>query len=84
MSATSEIVGRTANDYALFVGGDREGTRMNFRLIDRMPFTDIPATLEQLFAEWRDRRDGKERFGDWCARAGLETLLGFVAERQAA
>jgi sulfite reductase (ferredoxin) len=78
------VVGRTANDYALFVGGDREGTRMNFRLIDRMPFTDIPATLEQLFAQWRDRRDGKERFGDWCARTGLETLLGFITERQAA
>jgi sulfite reductase (ferredoxin) len=78
------IVGRTANDYALFVGGDREGTRMNFRLIDRMPFTDIPATLEQLFARWRDGRNGKERFGDWCARVGVETLLRFVAEKQAA
>jgi sulfite reductase (ferredoxin) len=78
------IVGRTANDYALFVGGDREGTRMNFRLIDRMPFDSIPATLEQLFAQWRDGRDGTERFGDWCARVGVETLLGFVAARQAA
>ncbi|MDB5364919.1 MAG: NADPH-dependent assimilatory sulfite reductase hemoprotein subunit, partial [Rhodospirillales bacterium] len=78
------IVGRTANDYALFVGGDREGTRMNFRLIDRMPFDTIPATLEQLFAQWRDGRNGKEPFGDWCARVGVEALLGFIATRQAA
>lgn len=78
------IVGRTANDYALFVGGDREGTRLNFRLVDRMPFVDIPATLEQLFAQWRDGREGKERFGDWCARIGVETLLGFISQKQAA
>jgi sulfite reductase (ferredoxin) len=78
------IVGRTANDYALYVGGDRAGTRLNFKLIDRMPLDAVPPTLETLFGRWRDGRDGVEAFGDWCARVGHEALLDYVAARQAA
>jgi sulfite reductase beta subunit-like hemoprotein len=69
------IVGRMPGFYALFVGGDFEGTRLNFPLLDRVAGSEVGATLEPLFALFaRERRPG-EGFGDFCHRAGKERLL---------
>ncbi|MGH6953723.1 MAG: NADPH-dependent assimilatory sulfite reductase hemoprotein subunit, partial [Alphaproteobacteria bacterium] len=46
------LVGRMPGHYALFVGGDFEGTRLNFRLIDRVAEAEVPAVLEALFAHF--------------------------------
>ena len=60
------IVGRTAADYALFLGGDFEGTRLNRRVFDRVKLADIAATLAPIFAAYAAERGPDERFGDWC------------------
>jgi sulfite reductase (ferredoxin) len=78
------IVGRTANDYALFVGGDFEGTRLSFRLIDRIPLAQIPPILELLFAAFAAERRPGEGFGDFCSRIGHDKLLGLVPSAKAA
>lgn len=60
------IVGRTAADYALFLGGDFEGTRLNRRVFDRVKLAEIASTLAPIFAAYAAERRPDERFGDWC------------------
>ncbi len=68
------VVGRMPGHYALFVGGDFAGTRLSFKLRDRVPEREVADTLEPLFATWaRERRPG-EGFGDWATRQGHDAL----------
>jgi sulfite reductase (ferredoxin) len=68
------IVGRTPDTYALFIGGDFEGSRLNTKVFDKVPFAELPATLEPMFALWRDKRTSGEGFGDFCARYGIDAV----------
>jgi sulfite reductase (ferredoxin) len=68
------IVGRMPGHYALFVGGDFEGTRLNEALIDKVPLELIGATLDPLFELFAFRRRAGEGFGDFCYRTGLAAL----------
>jgi sulfite reductase (ferredoxin) len=77
------IVGRTAADYALFLGGDFEGTRLNRRVFDRVRLDDIAATLLPIFRAYAVERAAGERFGDWC-HAQTDDRLRLLAERVAA
>jgi len=70
------IVGRMPGFYALYVGGDFEGTRLNFRLLDRVGESEVAATLEPLFALFALERTPGEGFGDFCHRVGKARLLG--------
>jgi sulfite reductase (ferredoxin) len=79
------IVGRMPGFYALFVGGDFEGTRLNFKLLEKVPHAAVISSFDPLFAAWA--RDGQagEGFGDFCFRVGSEKLIGYLeAERNAA
>lgn len=67
-------VGRLAGHYALFVGGDFAGTRLSFKLRDRVPEREVAATLEPLFAAWGRGRQAGEGFGDWATRLGYAAL----------
>ncbi|MCC6664158.1 MAG: NADPH-dependent assimilatory sulfite reductase hemoprotein subunit [Polyangiaceae bacterium] len=77
------IVGRTAADYAIFLGGDFEGTRLNRRVFDRVPLEAIPATLAPIFRAYAAERGDGERFGDWC-HAQADDRLRSLAEMVAA
>ena len=68
------IVGRMPGYYALFVGGDFEGTRLNTALVDKVPLAAIGATLEPLFARFASEREAAEGFGDFCHRIGVPVL----------
>jgi len=69
------IVGRMPGYYALYVGGDFEGTRLNFRLLDRVAESEVAATLEPLFGLFARERLPGEGFGDFCQRAGKARLI---------
>ncbi len=72
------VVGRMPGHYALYVGGDFEGTRLSFRLLDRVRESDVVPRLETLLAGWvRDGASG-EGFGDWCTRRGPDHLTGLL------
>lgn len=74
------LVGRVPGYYAIYVGGDFEGTRLNAKLFDRVAFDDVPPTLEPLFALFvRERKQG-EGFGNFCHRKGVEALKDHLAE----
>lgn len=73
------IVGRMPGFYALFVGGDFAGTRLNFLLLDRVAEAAVAATLDPLFALFAAERRHGEGFGDFCHRVGKDRLLGALA-----
>ncbi len=72
------LVGRIPGQFALFVGGDFEGTRLSFKLLEKVPMRAIGATLEPVFAAFAARRQAGEGFGDFCFRLGLPALLGLL------
>ena len=73
------IVGRMPGHYALYVGGDFEGTRLNAPLVDKVRLDAIGATLDPLFALYAAGREPGEGFGDFCHRLGLQALQQAVA-----
>ena len=46
------LVGRMPGHYALYVGGDFEGTRLSFRLLDRVADAKLLPSFEPLIAAW--------------------------------
>jgi len=74
------LVGRMPGHFALYVGGDFEGTRLNWRLLDRVPENDIPETLAPLFAEFARARKSSEGFGDFLYRLGQERVTALVSK----
>jgi sulfite reductase (ferredoxin) len=79
------IVGRMPGFYALFVGGDFEGTRLNWAIADKVALRDLAGVLDPLFARYARDRETGEGFGDFCHRIGLPALREALAgERQGA
>jgi sulfite reductase (ferredoxin) len=78
------IVGRMPGYYALFVGGDFEGTRLNFKILEKVPHAAVISSFDPWFEGWA--RDGLagEGFGDYCHRVGIEALLALGEARQSA
>jgi sulfite reductase (ferredoxin) len=76
------IVGRMPGFYALSVGGDFEGTRLNTLLADKIPLHGIAEVLDPLFALYASGRADAEGFGDFCHRIGMPTLQQALAEPQ--
>src|SRR5712672_64592 len=74
------IVGRMPGYYALFVGGDFEGTRLNTQLADKVPLHGIAEVLDPLFALYGSARAEGEGFGDFCHRIGMPALQTALAE----
>lgn len=68
------IVGRMPGFYALWVGGDFEGTRLAFPLLDRVPQAQVAERLGLLFGLFAAERLAGESFGDFCHRFGEERL----------
>jgi sulfite reductase (ferredoxin) len=76
------IVGRMPGFYALFVGGDFEGTRLNSPFADKVSLNGIAEVLDPLFALFASTRAKSERFGDFCHRIGMPALQHALAGRQ--
>ncbi|HWK46515.1 MAG TPA: NADPH-dependent assimilatory sulfite reductase hemoprotein subunit [Stellaceae bacterium] len=72
------IVGRMPGYYAIFLGGDFEGTRLNTKAFERVALTDISAVLEPIFGRFAAERLVGEGFGDFCHRIGVAELTGSV------
>ena len=68
------LVGRTPGTFALFVGGDFEGTRLNAKLTEKVPEAAIADTLDPLLGAFAQERLPGEGFGDWCHRQGMDKL----------
>ena len=73
------IVGRMPGYYALFVGGDFAGTRLNTLIADKVALGEIGATFDPLFAVYASDRIAGEGFGDFCHRVGMPALQRALA-----
>lgn len=72
------IVGRSGDKYTVFVGGNLIGSRLAFLLKDLVPLDQIASTLEVLLTKYRDERQPKEGFGDFCTRLGEDAARAMV------
>ncbi len=76
------IVGRMPGYYAIYAGGDFEGTRLSFKLREKVPHAEVITMFAPLFAAWS--RSDIYGFGDFCHAAGLEHLTELMAEQKEA
>ena len=68
------LVGRSGDTYAVFLGGDPDGVRLNKLFRDLVPFDDIVPVLRPILRAFREERRDGEGFGSYCARIGNENL----------
>uniref|UniRef100_A0A486XTI4 Sulfite reductase [NADPH] hemoprotein beta-component n=1 Tax=Rheinheimera sp. BAL341 TaxID=1708203 RepID=A0A486XTI4_9GAMM len=72
MLAEVGLVGRGPGKYNLYLGGNREGTRIPRLLLDNVGETEILGTLDGLIGRWAtERSSNSEGFGDFVIRAGV-------------
>jgi len=68
------IVGRSGDNYALYLGGSHLGTRLGFSVADLVPSKEIVSTLYPVLIAFRTERQSGERLGDFCHRLGAERV----------
>lgn len=73
------FVGDGPNSYQIYIGGNPNQTRLADLYADRVKVKDLEATLEPIFAAWRDGRKPGEAFGDFGARLGMAGLKAAAA-----
>ncbi len=74
------LVGRVPGFYAIYVGGDFNGTRLSFRLLDRVAYGDLGGKFAPMLAAFSLHRQGREGFGDFCSRLGRDALLRLTGD----
>ena len=68
------LVGKAKGKYTIFLGGRRQGDRLNWIYKDLVPEDEVVSTLTPVFCKFRDERLAGESFGDFCDRVGKESL----------
>jgi sulfite reductase (ferredoxin) len=68
------LVGRMPGFYALYLGGDFEGTRLNVKVLDKLAEDKIAPTLGKVFGAYDTGKKAQESFADFCQRLGAEAL----------
>jgi sulfite reductase (ferredoxin) len=73
------LVGRSGDKYTVYVGGDSFGRRLNSELQDLVPRDQIVPRLGRIFRAFAAERAGRESFGDYCTRVGMDRLRALMA-----
>lgn len=68
------LVGKAKGKYTIFLGGRRQGDRLNWIYKDLVPEDEVISTLVPVFKQFRDTRQSGESFGDFCDRVGKDGL----------
>ena len=68
------LVGKTLDKYTIFLGGRRQGDRLNFIYKDKVPTAEVVPTLVSVFRYFQVARQAGEAFGDFCHRQGAQQL----------
>jgi sulfite reductase beta subunit-like hemoprotein len=80
-TAELALVGQTAKSYALYVGGDPEGTRLAFPVLHKLTPDALPAALDLLFGAWA-RSSAGDPFGSFAAATGAQALSALLAAQE--
>ncbi|MFO0938465.1 MAG: NADPH-dependent assimilatory sulfite reductase hemoprotein subunit [Gemmataceae bacterium] len=73
------LVGRSGDKYTVYIGGDSYGRRISTELQDLVPRDQIVPKLTKVFQAFAAERNGKELFGDFCTRVGMDRLKSLVS-----
>lgn len=73
-NAEIAYVGRTVGTYAVYLGGSLSGNRLNTLFADKVPSAQVAASVYPALEAYKNYREKKERFGDFCVRYGIEKL----------
>lgn len=68
------FVGQSLNKYAIFIGGDPSGTRLNKEYKDLVELEDLVKEVRPALEFFKKNRINGESFGDFWERNGLEPL----------
>lgn len=79
------IVGRAPGLYAVFIGGDFEGTRLNKKVADMVKMENIGDFLDPFIADFKTgRANDNQGFGDYCNTLSAERLTELATASGAA
>ncbi len=73
------FVGRSLNQYTVFLGGQTNGTRLNRPYRDLVPLEELVDSLRPLFLRFKEERADAETFGDYCDRIGIDALREYTS-----
>lgn len=71
MLAEIGLVGKAPGRYNLYLGGNREGTRIPRLYKENITVDDILACIEPLISQWAILRNNNEGFGDFVIRTNV-------------
>lgn len=71
MLAEIGLVGRALGRYDLYIGGNKEGTRIPRMYRQNLAIDSIFDELSELITNWAKNRIAEERFGDFAVRIGI-------------
>ena len=65
------LVGKAIGRYNLYLGGNREGTRIPKQYRENITVSEILTELDELIGSWAENRLDNEGFGDYVIRSGV-------------
>lgn len=71
MLAEIGLVGKALGRYNVYLGGNRAGTRIPRHYRENITVDEILTELDGLIADWSEKRQANEGFGDYVIRAGI-------------
>jgi sulfite reductase beta subunit-like hemoprotein len=77
-TAELALVGQSVSTYKLFAGGDPEGARIGFPVVEKLTVAALPGALDRLFEAWAGSGGPGEPFGDFAARLGGAALSELI------
>ena len=78
-TAELAFVGRSKDQYNVYVGGAFEGTRLASLLAELVHLAHLPKAAETLLSYWKAARRPGEPFGDFAWRKGIDDLKARLA-----
>ncbi len=78
-NAEIAFVGRTVGTYAIYLGGNLQGNRLNFLYKDKVPYPEVAGAVGTILKLYVKTRLPDEGVGDFCSRLGAEGLQKALA-----
>lgn len=76
------FVGDSPNVYQIWLGGCPNQTRLARPYVDKLNIAELETFLEPLLVYFRDSKQKKETFGQFCHRVGFDALRTFANKYQ--
>jgi sulfite reductase (ferredoxin) len=77
-SGDLSIVGRTPGHYAMYIGGDFERTRLNCKILDKVPYENLMEVFDVILKDFIQNRQPNEKLGNYANRVGTENIASLV------